>query len=202
LEGASIKPHNGVITLSMDPSIRGRRVTGTASPLLDLITTAYKVRYNEISGAPGWAHDDHYDLEAKPEVTTDEMRRMLQTLLADRFQLKVHRGTQEVPIYALVVAKNGPKLKTVPADATGGDAPWRPRLEHSGTSKSGGIRRFAGQRRIPSSVGGSQGRDCSLTLVFARIVGAASIRAADATIDLLPAAMMSVIQGWSRRLCK
>lgn len=115
-EVASIKLHPGMITLSMDPSIKGRRVTATASTLLDLITTAYGVRYDQISGAPGWSDKDHYDLDAKaPDgyrpLTKEEMRQMLQTLLAERFHLQVHRETQEVPMYALVVAKNGPKLK-------------------------------------------------------------------------------------------
>ncbi|HWB84116.1 MAG TPA: TIGR03435 family protein [Bryobacteraceae bacterium] len=124
-EVASIRPHKGTITFSMDPSIRGRRVTATASTLLDLITTAYGVKYYQISGAPAWAASEHYDLEAKAEdgrspLTMDQCRQMLQTLLTDRFQLKVHRESEEVPVYALVVGKNGPKLKTMAAEATGG----------------------------------------------------------------------------------
>jgi uncharacterized protein (TIGR03435 family) len=126
-EVASIKPHGGVITFSMDPQIRGRRVVGTASTLFDLITTAYGIRYDQIAGAPGWAETEHYDLEAKAEdgdrpLTRPELRQMLQNLLADRFQLKIHRETRDVPVYALVVGKNGPKLKAAAADATGGSS--------------------------------------------------------------------------------
>jgi uncharacterized protein (TIGR03435 family) len=122
---ASIKQHKGAVTFSMDPAIHGRRVTGTASTLLDLITTAYGVRYDQISGAPGWGGSEHYDLDAKAEeserpLTMAQCRRMLQTLLAERFGLKVHRDTQDMPMYALVVAKNGPRLKAVAADAVGG----------------------------------------------------------------------------------
>ena len=124
-EVAAIKPHKGIINFSMDPSIRGRRVVGTASTLLDLITTAYGVRYNQIEGAPGWAEAEHYDLDAKAgdgdrPLTRAELRGMLQSLLADRFQLKLHRETREVSVYALVVGKGGPKLKAVAADAAGG----------------------------------------------------------------------------------
>ena len=57
-------------------------------------------RFDIVANAPG---------EGTP--TGDDVRRMLQTLLADRFQLKLHRETKERPVYALVVAKNGPKLK-------------------------------------------------------------------------------------------
>jgi uncharacterized protein (TIGR03435 family) len=120
---ASIKLHPGTITMSADPAVRGRRVTGTASTLLDLITTAYGVKYDQVSGGPGWGDSDHYDIDAKAEgdgiLTKDQAQKMLQTLLAERFQLKIHRETKEVPVYALVVGKNGPKLKETSADAPG-----------------------------------------------------------------------------------
>ncbi len=122
-EVASIKPHPEPITFSADAMARGSRVTATASTLLDLITDAYGVRYDQISGGPGWIKSDHYDLAAKAEgegpITKDQLRQMLQSLLADRFQLKIHRETRETPVYDLVVAKNGPKLKQVSPDADG-----------------------------------------------------------------------------------
>ncbi len=113
-EVASIKPHPGEITHSSDPALRGNRVTGTASTLIDMIIVAYHLHYDQISGAPGWAKSDHFDLEARAgdkAITTEQMRTMLQALLADRFQLKVHRETKEVPMYALVVAKTGPRFQ-------------------------------------------------------------------------------------------
>src|SRR5579872_1787212 len=99
-EVASIKAHPGIITSSSDPRVKGSRVTATASTLLDMITTAYHVRYDQISGAPGWASSEHYDLEARAgdqPITNEQMRTMLQALLADRFQLRVHRETREIP---------------------------------------------------------------------------------------------------------
>jgi uncharacterized protein (TIGR03435 family) len=120
---ASIKFHPGMVTFSADPAVHGRTVTGTASTLLDLITTAYGVRYDQISGGPNWVNSDHYDIAAKAEgegtLTKEQVRQMLQTLLADRFQLKIHRETKDVPAYALVVGKNGHKLKESSADAPG-----------------------------------------------------------------------------------
>jgi len=113
-EVASIKPHPGVIAFSSDPSPHGNRVTAVASTLIDMITAAYNLRYEQITGAPGWARSDHFDLEAKAgetAITRDQMRPMLQTLLADRFHLRVHRETKEVLVYALVVAKTGAKLQ-------------------------------------------------------------------------------------------
>jgi uncharacterized protein (TIGR03435 family) len=88
-----------------------------------LIRVAYGVEENQIQGLNSLA-SENYDVEAKIEksVADDlqkldqdqrlEVRRhMLQALLADRFKLTIHRETKELPIYALVVAKNGPKLQ-------------------------------------------------------------------------------------------
>jgi uncharacterized protein (TIGR03435 family) len=61
-----------------------------------------------------------YDIKAKAEGNAgDDLWPMVQTLLADRFQLKFHRETRELPIYALVVAKNGAKLHAVSAAGLG-----------------------------------------------------------------------------------
>jgi uncharacterized protein (TIGR03435 family) len=127
-EVASIKFHPEPITLSSDPFARGRRVTGTASTLLDLITTAYGVRSDQISGGPNWASSDHYDIAATAEgegtLTKEQFRQMLQTLLADRFHLRIHRETREVAAYALIIGKNGHKLKESTADASGKNRVW------------------------------------------------------------------------------
>ena len=66
-----------------------------------------------IRGGPSWASTDLFDVEAKAEntsVTNAELRLMLQTLMADRFKLRFHSETKEVPGYAVMVANNGPKL--------------------------------------------------------------------------------------------
>ena len=113
-EVASLKPHPGIITSSSDPRVKGNRVTGTASTLRDFITTAYHVRYDQISGDPGWASSEHYDLDARAgdqPITNQQMRIMLQALLADRFQLRVHRETREIPTFSLVVGKHGLKFQ-------------------------------------------------------------------------------------------
>ena len=121
---ASIKLHKGIITFSSDPAIKGRTVRSTASTLCNFIEYAYGIRGDQLVGEPKWAADEHYDLDAKSEgeatLTTAQTRAMMQSLLAERFQLKVHRETLEVPIYNLVVGKNGPKFQPSAPDATGG----------------------------------------------------------------------------------
>src|SRR3984885_4400772 len=123
-EVASINLHPEPIAFSSDSAVHGSRVTATAVTLIDLITNAYGVRYDQISGGPSWAKSEHYDVAAKAEgegtITKNQLRQMLQALLADRFQLKLHGETRETPVYELVLGKNGPKLKEVRPDTAGG----------------------------------------------------------------------------------
>ena len=89
-----------------------------------LIQLAYGLGPFEISGAPGWIDSSLYNVQAKSDhsvddqlarLTDDEARlekqHMLQALLADRFRLKVHWETKQSSLYALVVARGGPKLQ-------------------------------------------------------------------------------------------
>ena len=87
--------------------------------LKGLIETAYNVRDFQISGGPGWLNSERYDLLARsasgePAVLrAEEMRATrvkLQSLLAERFQLKVHRETRELQEYALTLDRKGSKL--------------------------------------------------------------------------------------------
>jgi uncharacterized protein (TIGR03435 family) len=94
------------------------------------IQNAYNVRPFQISGAPDWINSEGYDIEAKAEgdPTPSEMKRMMQTLLEDRFKLRTHRGTKEMPVYALTMTKSGrlPKPGAGSCEAPDVDAPPRP----------------------------------------------------------------------------
>src|SRR6185369_17208498 len=72
---------------------------------------------------PDWINSELYDIEAKAETPTTEaqLKLMLQTLLAERFKLKVHREEREMPVYALVAGKNGIKFPKAPADRECGE---------------------------------------------------------------------------------
>jgi uncharacterized protein (TIGR03435 family) len=111
---ASIKPNtSGVsgITLETQP---GGRLNVVNNPLSNIIRNAYNsIRPFVLQGGPDWIDSDRYDIEAKAEgnPTEPQMMLMLQSLLADRFKLKVHLETRELPAYALTVAKGGPKLR-------------------------------------------------------------------------------------------
>lgn len=125
-EVASIKPHdpaassNGVFSRFSE---RSDGLSATNVTLLSMIETASGVEQSRVSGIPGWLKSDTYDLEARmdgstfavfdalPDAERNAARsQMLQSLLTDRLKLTVHRETRELPVYELVVAKNGPKL--------------------------------------------------------------------------------------------
>ena len=118
-------------------------LVATNVPLLWLVQSAYGVDGPQISGAPSWLNSDRYDVDARMDssvvdalekLTVDERklarRKMLQSLLADRMKLVVHHDSKEMPIFSLVIAKNGPKLQeskpaAAPAEGTGGSAGGR-----------------------------------------------------------------------------
>jgi uncharacterized protein (TIGR03435 family) len=101
------------------------RMTITNLTLRDLVTFAYGVKRSQISGGPGWLDTERFDITAKvPQgATKEQMKVMLQNLLADRFQLALHHETKEMAMYALVVGKNGPKMKESAMDAASAAAP-------------------------------------------------------------------------------
>src|SRR5580658_3035508 len=121
-EVASVKPHTGPGRVGISTS--GPRLNAEPANLWALIAYAYNLKTYQIPSTPPLSAlgNEYYDIVAKAEgdgaPTKDEFRGMLQLLLADRFKLAVHRETREIPVYALVVGKNGPKLKPSAPDAS------------------------------------------------------------------------------------
>jgi uncharacterized protein (TIGR03435 family) len=113
-EVASIRPHKGDV-LMVGTQHSGPKIRYVALSLASLIGDAYHRERYQISGAQGWMDSDRYDILANAPGETapsrEDERLMLQSLLADRFQLKLHTETRDSSVYALVAAKNGPKLK-------------------------------------------------------------------------------------------
>jgi uncharacterized protein (TIGR03435 family) len=121
-EVASVKPHPDP-PHSMGISTSGGRLTVEASYVSAVIMYAYNLKNYQIDipKSLASANDAMYDIVAKAQgdgvPTTDELKQMLQSLLADRFKLRVHREMRQMPVYALVIGKNGLKLKASAPDA-------------------------------------------------------------------------------------
>jgi uncharacterized protein (TIGR03435 family) len=150
-EVATVKPNNagpGRASFMISPgTLQIENV-----PLRQIIMNAWEAKSNaQLTGGPDALLDQHWDIDAKIDpadaarmksMSREENNRtidlMLQSLLADRFHLKVHIDTQDQPVYALVVAKGGPKLTPSaplpPPPADGENAPMPP----PGDRKPGG----------------------------------------------------------------
>src|SRR5438093_455435 len=140
-EVASIKPSatgNNFVSIGRAP---GGRFIANNVPLRFLIQNAYRVRDFQVIGGPSWAATDRWNVEAKAEEGSippqtgppdpnvqDPMSIRLQSLLEDRFQLKLHHETRELPTYTLSVGKDGLKMKSVeaPPRPVAGQAPGPP----------------------------------------------------------------------------
>jgi uncharacterized protein (TIGR03435 family) len=115
-EVAAIKPSaagGNEKNAGIQPSSDGR-LTITDMTLLELIAVAYEVRDSQILGGPKWVRTDRYDVVGKAEgkvSSLDEIRQIIQSLFADRFNMAVHYETRELPVYALTVAKGGIKFQ-------------------------------------------------------------------------------------------
>ncbi len=151
-EVATIKPSHSSENrrrMMMTPG----KLTIENMPLKSLIEFAFDARSDaQVTGGPDWINSENYIIEAKedetqaaaleklsPEERAKQVRLMMQSLLIDRFKLKVSRATKETAVYALVIAKGGPKLtpssQSTPAPETPG--PAGPRMMRPGIMMNG-----------------------------------------------------------------
>jgi len=94
--------------------VQGSHFRTINTTLADMIKFAYGVQDKQIIGAPSWVESDKFDIEAQPDApgapNKDQVSMMMQKLLTDRFQLKFHKDTKELPAYVLTAAKTGQKM--------------------------------------------------------------------------------------------
>jgi uncharacterized protein (TIGR03435 family) len=111
-EVASIKPAAPGALGFRSRFTPGGRFTASNISLKELIAAMWRIPEFQISGGPAWLGSARYDISAKPENNPKDgdVMPMIQSLLADRFQLRFHRETRELPILALVVARKDGKL--------------------------------------------------------------------------------------------
>jgi uncharacterized protein (TIGR03435 family) len=128
---AAGRPFSPVISslmgkLEFRPGNVGTSPTGITAA--KIIHEAYRLKPEQISGGSDWLYFDRFQLQAKAEgAGEDQLRLMLQTLLAERFHLVTHRETRRIPVYFLVPAKGGPKLQEW---KSGGSFPTLPDDRH------------------------------------------------------------------------
>ena len=124
-DAVSIKRNTSVdarIRFEMPPG----RLNAVNVPLRFAIRQAYRLPESRVLGGPTWLDTDRFDIVATATgdgITSDVIRQMLRTALADRFGLMLHNETKQMPIYSLVLARSdgtlGPNLRRSSADCTG-----------------------------------------------------------------------------------
>ena len=153
---------------STDPG----RIHYSIITLKGLLVAAYNVKDYQISG-PAWLDTERFDVQATmpPETTKEQLNIMLQNLLAERFKLTVHRETKELPMYSMVVNKNGPKMKesveTPPAEESKKEDAPPPPPPGRGPMKMGPD----GFPVLPTNFGGRGGLFMMMTPFGARLMG-------------------------------
>ena len=130
-EVASVKANKSGDNRTMIGGQPGGRFNVTNAALRQIIQIAYQIQPFQLIGAPNWINDERFDIVAKAPAGTPmvgpaggtspgPMQFMLRNLLTDRFKLKTHTETREMPMYALVVARSdgklGPKMKKADVD--------------------------------------------------------------------------------------
>jgi len=134
-EVASIKPAApGAPGMSIN-TLPGGRVVMTNVVLRWVVTQAWDIRDYQLAGAPGWFETEHFDIVAKPDSgiagTAEGLKlrnRMIQALITERCGMVFHWETRELPVYAMVVARNGPRLAMAATPEKGGGSAGRGRL--------------------------------------------------------------------------
>ena len=157
--------------------IDSAQVRFTQTSLRDFIRIAWAVRDYQIE-APSWLASARFNVSAKlPEACTQkQVPEMLQALLAERFALKVHRGSKDLPVYALVVRGDNLKIKESPGeqpDEHGANLPEQVRL--AGGGGRGGIVDYGGGSYFALPHYRMEGRKLAMN-VFAALLGAMADR--------------------------
>ena len=129
--------------VSVGVHIDGAQVSISYFALQDYIRVAYRLKQYQVIG-PDWIASERFDIAAKIPATAnrDQVPEMLQTLLEDRFKLKSHREDKEFPVYALIPAKGGVKLKESPPDTdtgAGGAEPARAPVNVTASGSARGV---------------------------------------------------------------
>ena len=103
--------------------VQGRRFSTINTTVISMMDFAYGTHPRQIVNAPAWMSEDKFDIEGTPDAegapNDRQWKGMLQKMLTERFQVKFHKGTREMPAYTLTVAKTGPKLEKSPGDPNG-----------------------------------------------------------------------------------
>jgi uncharacterized protein (TIGR03435 family) len=126
---ADAKPVFEVMTIKPSPpdeqgkffTVRGGQFATGNTTLMDLIKFAYGVQDKQVTNLPDWASNQKYDMNGKPDIpgtpNPQQLRNMVQQVLADRFQVKLHEDHKDMSAFVLSIAKGGEKMEKAAPDS-------------------------------------------------------------------------------------
>jgi len=138
--------------------IDGAQVRCAFLTLKDYIGMAYQVKLYQVSG-PDWLGSDRFDIAATlpPGSSMSQLPQMMQRLLEERFQVKIHREKKDFPVYALEVAKSGLKMQeSGPEQKRRASTPERPRTSPAADRLKGFLSIWGEDLLSPSQTAGSR----------------------------------------------
>ena len=141
-EVATIRPSNQTLQEGVTAGVRidGAQMRAAVLTMKDYLGMAYRVKVYQISG-PDWISTDRFDISATlpAGVPTTQIPEMMQRLLEDRFQIKMHRDKKDFPVYVLEVAKGGLKMQESAPDPDPANADAKAPLNITGSGSAQGI---------------------------------------------------------------
>src|ERR1019366_6961091 len=110
---ASVRPSPpGAPEGEVDPLPGGIGYNAKRISIKDMLSVMYRIPGRQIVGGPDWLSTEKFDVEARADhpYSIDDLHTMFQNLLADRFNLKLHKQLRVGPVYVLTIAKSGLKM--------------------------------------------------------------------------------------------
>jgi uncharacterized protein (TIGR03435 family) len=155
-EVASIKPNESGSRASRTSSGPDGSLRATNTTLRGLILSAYEIFDHQLVGGPDWINTARFDVEGRAAsgLNDPDVLAMTRSLLEDRFLLRIHRETREMPVFALTVDKDGPKLQPT----------------QNGRSGPGGLRAGQSRSNVTSAGGELSGSGIAIVKLMEMLV--------------------------------
>lgn len=134
-EVATVNPSNPNDTWGQHGNMRGRYVMLLDTTVEEFVLLGYGVQKSQVAGLPEWAKTQKWDVKGLPDAegqpSLKQLEELIQKILAERFGLKLHHEQREMPVFALTVAKSGPKITPNTSDPNG----WMDQQNGSGNGQ-------------------------------------------------------------------
>ena len=122
-EVATVRPSDPAAGKGQHINVRGSHVLLEDTTVEQFLLMGFGLQQSQLAGEPDWVKTERWNVDGVPDVqgmpNLKQLQGLMQEILAERFGLKVHREQRELPVFALTVAKGGPKMTVDESDPNG-----------------------------------------------------------------------------------